>query len=83
MDNRRNDLQSRYSLLINEFTIRTQQRDANPLFNDQQRRQVDRLRNELLQTQNQNHQLRNKNRDMINSIDNLKQKIRDLKDDGK
>ena len=83
MDHRRSDLQSRYSLLVNEFTLRTQQRDANPLFNDQQRRQVDRLRNDVSQAQNQNHQLRNQNRDLINSIDNIKQKLRDLKDDGK
>ncbi len=82
IDNRRNDLQNRYSLLINEITIRTQQHDANPLFNEPQRRQVDRLRNELSQIQNQNNQLRNKNRDVLNSIDELRQKIRYLKDDG-
>jgi len=63
--------------------IRTQQRDANPLFNDQQRGQVERLRAELVQTLDQNSYLRNNNRDMQNSIANLRQKIKDLNDAGR
>jgi uncharacterized coiled-coil DUF342 family protein len=63
--------------------IRTQQRDANPLFNDQQRGQVEHLRAELVQTLDQNSYLRNNNRDMQNSIANLRQKIKDLNDAGR
>jgi len=63
--------------------IHTQQRDANPLFNDQQRGQVERLRAELVQTLDQNSYLRNNNRDMQNSIANLRQKIKDLNDAGR
>jgi chromosome segregation ATPase len=62
--------------------IRTQQRDSNPLFNDQQRRQVERVRNDLLQAQNQNNYFRKKNREMEKSIADLKQKINDLNDRG-
>jgi len=83
VDNQRNDLQNRYSLFINETMTRTQQRDANPLFNQQQRQQVERLRNELVQTLDQNSYLRNTNHDMQNSIVDLKQKIKDLNDAGR
>jgi hypothetical protein len=83
VDNRRNDLQNRYSLFVNETITRTQQRDANPLFNQQQRQQVERLRNELVQTLDQNSYLRNTNHDMQNSIADLKQKIKDFNDAGR
>ena len=81
--NRRTDLQNRYSVTINEMAIRTQQYDANPFYNEQQRRQVEHRRNELIQTQNQNNQLRNKNREMQDSIEDLKQRIRFLQENGK
>lgn len=64
------------------MTIRTNQYDPNVLFNEQQRPQIERLRNEILQTQSQNNQLKNKNRDMQDVILGLRQRIRDLKEDG-
>lgn len=81
--NQRTDLQNRYSIIINELTIRTQQYDPNPPYNEQQRRQVEQQRNECIQTQNQNNYLRNKNREMQDGIENLKQRIRFLQENGK
>lgn len=81
--NRRSDLQNRHSLFVNEMTIRTQQHDANPLFTEQQRRQVESRRNELLQVQNQNDTLRHQNREMQDSIAHFRQRIRELKDGSK
>jgi len=42
---------NRYSLLYNELIIRQQRSDANPIANEQQRRQEERFRSEILQTQ--------------------------------
>jgi hypothetical protein len=82
IDNRRNDLQTRYSLLFNEIIIRTQQPYANPSFNEQQQRQVERIRTDLLQTQNQNSHLRARNQEIQNSIGDIQRKIKDLQNGG-
>ncbi len=82
IDNRRNDLQNRYSLLFNEISIRTQQPHLNPSFNEQQQRQIERIRTDLLQTQNQNSHLRAKNQEIQNSIADIQRKIKDLQNGG-
>jgi intermediate filament protein if len=82
VESQRNDLQNRHFLLINEILIRTQQPENNPLFNEQQRRQVQRTRDDLVQTRNQNSHLQAKNQEMQQNIENLQQSIKDLQDRG-
>jgi len=77
LQNRRNELQSNYSILVNEVLITTQQRDPNPSFDDQQRRQVEHIRHELVDTQNRNNLLRNRNQEMMNRIAELQRQIKE------
>jgi predicted RNase H-like nuclease (RuvC/YqgF family) len=81
VDNQRSDLQSRYSLLYNEIIIRQQRPEANPVYNEQQRRQEERFRSEILQTQNQNGYIKAKNQDMSNRIEELKRKLKSFHDE--
>ncbi|CAF0884698.1 unnamed protein product [Adineta steineri] len=80
MENRRNDLQNRYFLFVNETTIRTQSPASNSVFSVQQQVQVEHVRNELLQAQNQNAHLRAKIQAIQNSITNLRQNLKDIQD---
>ncbi|UJR26886.1 hypothetical protein I4U23_008196 [Adineta vaga] len=78
IDNRRNELQNRYHLLVKETIIRTQ--PANTFVNVQQQKQTELLRTEILQTQNQNAHLLAKNKQLQNAMEELKRKIKDLQD---
>jgi predicted RNase H-like nuclease (RuvC/YqgF family) len=75
-------MQNRYSLSYNELIMRLQRPEANPLYNEQQRRQEERIRSQLLQSQNQNGYLRAKNEDVKNRIDELTRKMAALRDEG-
>jgi len=81
VDNQRSDMQSRYSLLYNELIIRQQRPESNPVYNEQQRRQEERFRSEILQTQNQNGYIKAKNQDMSNRIEELKRKLNSLREE--
>ncbi|CAF2712877.1 unnamed protein product [Rotaria sp. Silwood2] len=82
VDSKRADMQNRYSLVCNELFMRLNRPDTNPLYNEQQRRQEERFRNEILQTQNQNGYLRAKNNDIHNRIEELERKVKSLREDG-
>ncbi|UJR22239.1 hypothetical protein I4U23_025300 [Adineta vaga] len=81
VENQRNDMQSRYSLLYNELIIRQQRPDGN-IQNEQQRRQEERVRTELLQVQNQSGYTRAKNQDIKNRIEELQRKLKSAREDG-
>jgi hypothetical protein len=75
-------MQNRYSLAYNELIIRQQQSNTNPIYNEQQRRQEERIRSELTQSQNQSGYLRAKNQEVKNRIDDLQRKLGSLRDEG-
>lgn len=82
VENQRSDMQNRYLLAYNELVIRQNQPNVNPLQNEQQRRQEERLRTEVSQTQNQTGYLRAKNQDVKNRIEDLQRRLAQLRDDG-
>ncbi|CAF1140371.1 unnamed protein product [Rotaria sp. Silwood1] len=82
VDNKRTEMQNRYSIIYNELFMRLNRPDTNPIYNEQQRRQEERFRSEILQTQNQNGYLRAKNQDIKNRIDELQRKLQSLREDG-
>jgi hypothetical protein len=79
---RRHSMQSRYSLLY-EHIIHTQQMNTNPQLNQQQQRQVERMRVEFLQARNQNNYVSAKNQDSEYRIDGLRKKLDELRQEGK
>ncbi|CAF0757355.1 unnamed protein product [Adineta ricciae] len=80
VENQRNDMQNRYSLLYNELIIRQQRPDGN-IQNEQQRRQEERLRSEISQTQSQHGYLRAENENMKNRIGELERKLNLARED--
>ena len=78
VDNQRNDMQNRYLLSYNELVMRQQRSDPNPINNEQQRRQEERFRSDILQTQNQNGYLRAKNQDIRNRVEELERKLKTI-----
>ncbi len=82
VESQRTEMQNRYTLLYNELIIQQQRPDTSALYSEQQRRQEERVRSELLQTQNQSGYLRAQNQDVRNRIDELKRKIGALREDG-
>ena len=81
VENQRTDMQNKYSLLFNEIAIKQQRPDANPLYNEQHRRQEERLRTEVSQTQNQNAYLRAQTQGVKDRIDDLQRRLAQLKDE--
>lgn len=81
-DSQRNDLQSRYMLLINELMILEQRPDPSSIQSEQQRRNEQRVRTEVTDGRNRNLHLRAQNEDLKNRIDALQQDLKRLRDDG-
>ena len=75
-------MQNRYLLAYNEMIVRQQQPNVNPLQGEQQRRQEERLRTEVSQTQNQTGYLRAQNQDVKNRIEDLQRRMAQLREDG-
>lgn len=82
VDSQRNDMQNKYSILFNEIVMKQQRSDANPLYNEQHRRQEERIRSEVAQTQNQNAYLRAQTQGVKNRIDDLQRRLAQFKEDG-
>lgn len=82
VDNQRNDLQNRYLLAYNEMVIRMQQPAGNALQGEQHRRQEERLRTEVTNTQNQTGYMKAKNQDVKNRIEDLQRRMAALREDG-
>ena len=80
VENQRNDMQNRYSLLYNELVIRQQRPDGN-IQNEQQRRQEERLRSEISQAQTQHGYLRAENESMKNRIAELQRKLNSAREE--
>jgi len=81
VERQRNDAHSRYSLIYNELIIQQQRPEGN-IHNEQQRRQEERYRSDLLKVQNQSGYLRAQNQDVRNRIDELKRRISLLREEG-
>ena len=75
-------MQNRYSLVFNELVMRQQRPEANPLYNEQHRRQEERIRTEVSKAQNQNSYLRAENENIKNRIDDLQRRLGQLREDG-
>ncbi|CAF1178608.1 unnamed protein product [Rotaria sordida] len=82
VDSQRTDIHNRFQITYNELTMRLQRPDQNPLYNEQQRRQEERVRSEILQTQNRNGYLKATNQDLKNRIDELQRKLHSFREDG-
>ncbi|CAF1451326.1 unnamed protein product [Adineta ricciae] len=78
IDNRRNELQNQYHLLVKQTVIHNQPTDS--VVNIQQVKQSERLRTDILQKQNQNAHLEAKNKEMRNRLDELRRKIKETQD---
>lgn len=75
-------MQNRYSLLFNEIVMKQNRPDANPLYGEQHRRQEERMRTEVSQTQNQNAYLRAQTQGVKNRIDDLQRRLQQMKEEG-
>lgn len=75
-------MQNRYLMAYNEMIVRQQQPNVNALQGEQQRRQEERLRTEVSQTQNQTGYLRAQNQDVKNRIEDLQRRLAQLREDG-
>ena len=82
IENQRNELQNRYSVIISEITMSIQRHDATPLFDEGYHREVERTRTNLVVAQNQSHYLRAKNQQIQGGIDELQRKIKALRERG-
>lgn len=81
VERHRNEAHSNYSLIYNELIIQQQHSPLN-IASEQQRRQEERFRSDLLHVQNQSGYLRAQNQDVRNRIEELKRKITVLREGG-
>lgn len=82
VDTQRNDMQNRYQLLYNELVIQQNRPGVDSLLTEQQRRQEERVRSQILQTQNEGAFLKARNQDVRNRIDDLTRRLQSLKQEG-
>lgn len=82
-DQQRAELHNRYMMSYNELILRQQRSDIDPLQNEQQRIQEEKLRATLLSTRNEVAHMKARNEELNNRIRELQANIDHERDDGK
>ncbi|CAF1089933.1 unnamed protein product [Rotaria sordida] len=78
--NQRGELQSHYSIIINEIVFRNQPTNANIIVTEEYRRDVEKIRSNLMEVQNQNSYLLVKNQQIQNAIADLQRNTKALRE---
>ena len=82
-DQQRAELHNRYMMSYNELILRQQRADIDPLQQEQQRIQEEKLRSTLLTTRNEVAHMKARNEELSNRIRELQSQIDQERDDGK
>lgn len=79
----RNQLQARYAIEINEIVVQVQRLDSAAPLNEENYRELERMRSDLLAAQNQTSQFRAKVQQIQNAVSDCQLKIKAYKESSK